>query len=89
MVRPTCGAGSDIGCDHSDRVGRWCGADLARSATADPSTDAGDDATRPLPGLVAKPASWLQRFLFDLGRSDQERDPNCGLEVVLPGKTEQ
>ncbi|MDE3226085.1 MAG: tandem-95 repeat protein, partial [Nitrospirota bacterium] len=36
--------------------------------------------------LTPKPAAWLPRFLLDLGRSEQERDPNRGLEIALPGK---
>nr|MBI3614343.1 putative Ig domain-containing protein [Nitrospirota bacterium] len=62
----------------------WAGGSvptLLGGATA----EADDDATRPLPGLVAKPALWLSRFLLDLGRSDQESDPNRTLEIVLPG----
>lgn len=42
-----------------------------------------------LPRLAHTPTAWLTRFLLDLGRSDQERDPNRSLEIVLPGSDER
>jgi hypothetical protein len=36
-------------------------------------------------GASAQNASWLQRFLFQLGR-DEVKHHDHGIEVVLPGK---